>query len=123
MAHQRVSSVRRLITAFGYSLHGLRACFANEWAFRVEVLAFIVLAPLAIWIGGTGIEQALLVGSLLIVLICELGNSALEAVVDRFGGEQHELSGRAKDMGSAMVLLAGLLVGVTWALVLWGRWW
>lgn len=122
MADQSATGVRRLIVAFGYSLKGLRACFANEEAFRLEIFAFGALAPLGIWIGNTGVERALLVGSLLSVLICELANSAIEAVVDRFGSERHELSGRAKDIGSAMVLLALLLVGVTWGLVLWGRW-
>ena len=121
MADQSATGVRRLVSAWGYSLKGLRACFANEEAFRLEVLAFGVLAPLGIWVGNTGVERALLVGSLLTVLICELANSAFEAVVDRFGGQRHELSGRAKDIGSAMVLLSLMLVGMTWGLVLWGR--
>jgi diacylglycerol kinase (ATP) len=76
------------------------------------------MMPLGIWLGQTGIERALLVGSLLLVLIVELVNSAIEAVVDRFGGEQHELSGRAKDIGSAAVFIALLNVAIIWGLVL-----
>lgn len=79
------------------------------------------LVPLGIWLGETGVQRALLAGSVVLVLVVELLNSAIEAVVDRFGEELHELCGRAKDMGSAAVLISLLFVGLTWVLVLWDR--
>ena len=112
------TGISRIIKATGYSWAGLRAAFKHEAAFRQELALCLVLIPLAIWLGQTGVERALLIGSLLLVLIVELLNSALEAVVDRFGGEQHELSGRAKDIGSAAVFIALLAVIVVWGLVL-----
>ena len=118
MADRGADGLTRLIKAFHYSMAGFRAAFANEQAFRQEVYCLIVLAPLGLWWGETGLERALLVGSLLIVPIVELLNSAVEAVVDRVGTEHHELSGRAKDMGSAAVLLSILLAGLVWLLVL-----
>lgn len=108
----------RIIKAAGYSWAGLKAAFKHEAAFRQELALCLVLIPLGVWLGQTGIERALLIGCLLLVLIIELVNSAIEAVVDRFGGEQHELSGRAKDIGSAAVFIALLNVIVVWALVL-----
>ncbi len=101
-----------------YSMSGLRSAIHEEAAFRQELMLFIVLAPLALWLGRNGVERALLFGSLVLVLIVELLNSAIEAVVDRIGKEHHKLSGRAKDMGSAAVYLSLLLVVVIWALVL-----
>ena len=112
------TGISRIIKATGYSWAGLRAAFRHEAAFRQELALCLVLVPVAIWLGQTGVEQALLIGSLLLVLIVELLNSALEAVVDRFGGEQHELSGRAKDIGSAAVFIALLTVIAVWGLVL-----
>ena len=113
--------LRRVVRAGGYSLCGLKAALRNEAAFRQEAALFVILAPLGFWLGRNGIERALLVGSLVLVLIVELLNSAIEAVVNRVGSERHELSGRAKDLGSAAVLLALVLVPLTWALVLWER--
>ncbi|HKJ76949.1 MAG TPA: diacylglycerol kinase [Gammaproteobacteria bacterium] len=110
--------VRHVLKAFGYSLKGLRAAFAHEEAFRLELIAVAVLLPAALWLGAGGVEKALLAGSLLVVLIVELVNSAVEAVVDRVGTESHELSGRAKDVGSAAVFMALVNVAVTWGLVL-----
>ena len=104
--------------AFLWSLQGLRATWAVESSFRLEVYLFIVLAPLALWLGESGIERAILVGSMMIVLIIEVLNSAVEAVVDRWGAEHHELAGRAKDMGSAAVFLSDINVLTCWALVL-----
>ncbi len=98
--------LERLIKATGFSWQGLKAAFKNEAAFRLEVYLSIILIPLGICLGETGMERALLVGSILLVMIVELINSGMETVVDRFGGEQHELSGRAKDVGSAAVLIA-----------------
>lgn len=107
-----------VLHACGYSFKGLRAAFRHEEAFRLELLAVIVMLPLAIWLGQTAVEYALLIGSLLLVLIVELINSAIEAVVDRVGVEHHELSGRAKDIGSAAVFLTLLNVTLIWALLL-----
>ena len=84
----------------------------------LELALFVVLAPLGIWLGQSGVERALLVGSLMLVLIVELLNSAVEALVDRIGSERHELSGVAKDLGSAAVFVALVLVVVVWSLVL-----
>ncbi|MCP3868047.1 MAG: diacylglycerol kinase [Gammaproteobacteria bacterium] len=112
---------RRLANAFIYSWAGFKACFRNEEAFRQEVFSLLILIPVGLWVGRTGLERALLVGVLLLVPLVELINSAIEAVVDRFGGEIHELSGRAKDIGSAAVLLAIFLAGIVWFLVLTGQ--
>jgi len=118
MASRGTTGLKRLLKAFFYSLQGLKAAFVNEAAFRQEVILLIFLVPLGIWFGETGVERALLAGVLFLVIIAELGNSAIEAVVDRFGGEIHELSGRAKDAGSAAVLIALINAVVVWSLVL-----
>ena len=107
----------RIIAAAAYSWQGLRAAYQHEAAFRQELLLAIVLIPLAFIIAENGLETAVLIGSFFIVLIAEIINSAIEAVVDRFGQELHELSGRAKDMGSAAVFLALCNVAITWTLV------
>ena len=99
----------RLIKASVYSWQGLVAAFRNEQAFRLEIYLLLVLVPLAFYLTEHSLERALMIGSWLLVMTVELINSALEAVVDRFGGEQHELSGRAKDIGSAAVLIAVLI--------------
>lgn len=118
MANQANKGLKRVINAFGYSMKGLRATFKNEEAFRQELLLCLVLAPVALWLGKTGLERAVMVATLFLVLITELLNSGLEAITDRIGLEQHKLSGRAKDMGSAAVLLSIVNVIVVWALVL-----
>ncbi len=109
------AGLRRLWNAFFYSCAGLLAAWRHEAAFRQEVLLAVVAIPLALWLGADGIERALLVGSILLILIVELLNSALETLVDRVSLEHHELSGRAKDIGSAAVLLA-----LANALAVWG---
>ena len=109
---------QRIINATRYSVLGLRSAFANEAAFRQELLLCLVLIPLALWFSDNAVEHALLIGSLFIVLITELLNSALENIVDRIGSEHHELAGRAKDQGSAAVMIAILLVVAVWGLVL-----
>jgi len=109
----------KLLRAGGYSLAGLRAALA-ERAFRQEIAALAVLVPLALWLGEGGMERALLIGAWVLVLVVELVNSAVEAVVDRFGPERHPLAGRAKDLGSAAVLVAILNAALVWALVLLG---
>lgn len=120
MAEQGATGVRRIVNAWFYSLAGFRACFRHEEAFRQEALGVLVLLPLALWLGQNGTERALLVGSLLLVPLVEILNSAIEAVVDRFGGELHELSGRAKDMGSAAVFLSIAMAAFVWFSVLVG---
>ena len=112
------TGIRRLIKATGYSLQGLAAAFRHETAFQQEVALTVLLVPLALWLGDTGLEQALLISVWLLVLMFELINSAIEAVVDRIGPELHELSGRAKDIGSAAVLVALINAAVVWLLVL-----
>lgn len=113
----------RIWRAFGWSMSGLRAALENEAAFRQEAALCLVLTPLALWLGGTGVERALMVGSLALVLVAELLNSAVEAVVDRIGLEHHQLSGRAKDIGSAAVFISLANVVAVWLLVLAPRWW
>ena len=108
----------RIFLAARWSLQGLRAAWLHESSFRLEVYLFVVLAPLALWLGADGIERALLIGSMLLVLSAELLNSAVEAVIERYGAEHHELAGRAKDMGSAAVFVLMLNVLLCWGLVL-----
>jgi diacylglycerol kinase (ATP) len=112
----------RILKAAIWSLQGLRAAWLHESSFRLEVWLFVVLAPLAAWLGGNGIERALLIGSMLLVLSAELLNSAIEAVIERYGAEHHELAGRAKDMGSAAVFVLMMNVLLCWGLVLAPRW-
>ena len=118
MAGSKNLGWKRLVNAFGFSMQGLKATYRGEEAFRQEVAVLLLAIPLAIWLGETAIEICLLIGSVILVLVVELLNSAIEAVVDRFGGEIHELSGRAKDMGSAAVLLISINAGVVWLLIL-----
>lgn len=115
-----IADLKRVWRAAGYSIKGLRAVW-REPAFRQELLLFALLAPLGAWLGGNGVERSLLIGSLVLVLIVELLNSAIEAAVDRAGKRPHELAGRAKDMGSAAVLLAIGLALLVWGLVLGAR--
>lgn len=121
MAGQQNKGMKRVVNAFWYSIAGFRACFHHEEAFRQEIYSLALLIPLGMWLGQSGIERALLVGSLLLIPLVELLNSAIEAVVDRFGGEHHELSGRAKDIGSAAVFLVIFLAATVWLLLLWPR--
>ena len=109
---------RRIVQATVWSMQGLRACWLHESSFRLEVYLFAVLAPLALWLGQTGVERALLVGSMLLVLSIELLNSSIEAVIERYGPEFHELAGRAKDMGSAAVFVLRVNVAATWGFLL-----
>lgn len=111
----------RILHAGRYSLNGLTSAYRHENAFLQETWLALVLLPLAFWLGRDWTEVALLAGSVVLVMIVELLNSAVEAVVDRISFEKHELSGRAKDYGSAAVLLALLLCGGIWAAALWQR--
>ena len=108
----------RLLRAFDASRKGLIGAWREEAAFRQELGFAVVVAPLGVWLGHNGVERALLVAPVLLVLIVELLNSAIEATVDRIGFERHELAGLAKDIGSAAVLMAIVLLSVVWILVL-----
>ena len=112
------SGLSRIFHAGGYSLQGLQAGW-GETAFRQEAIAAVVLVPLSFWLGRSWVETALLAGSVLIVMIVELLNTCIETAIDRIGPEWHALSKRAKDMGSAAVLLSLLLCGGIWAAALW----
>ena len=107
----------RVIDAFGYSMTGLHAAWRFEAAFRQEVSFAIILIPTAFWLATTHIELILLISSVFWVLMAELANSSVEAVVDRTGSEKHELSGRAKDIGSALVFMSLLLLIIVWAII------
>ena len=109
---------RRIFQAARWSWQGLRAAWLHESSFRLEVYLLVLLTPLAIWLGQTPVERALMIGSMLLVLAMELANSAIEAVIERYGAEIHELAGRAKDMGSAAVFLLMMNVLLCWGLVL-----
>ena len=115
------TGLRRILRAFVFTAQGFGHAWKNEAAFRQEVLLTIVLFPVALWLGQTVVERALLIGVCLIVLIVEFLNSAIEATVDRFGPEQHELAGRAKDMGSAAVFVSLALVALVWGAVAYQR--
>lgn len=108
----------RILKAAVWSLQGLRAAWLHESSFRLEVYLFVILAPIGWWLGGSGVERALLIGSMLLVLSIELLNSAVEAVIERYGPEHHELAGRAKDMGSAAVFVLMMNVLLCWGLIL-----
>ena len=112
------TGLRRIWNAFFYSFDGLKAALRHEDAFRQEVLLAAILLPLAFWLGETGVEKALLSGSVLLVLMVELLNSGIEAVVDKASPEAHELAKRAKDMGSAAVMLTLLNALIVWLSVL-----
>lgn len=112
------TGLQRLVNATRYSLQGLAAAARHEAAFRQELLLAAVLAPLGLWLGNGGLERALLAGSVLAVLVVELLNSAIEATVDRVSLEDHHLAKRAKDFGSAAVMLSLATVAAVWLLVL-----
>ncbi len=118
MATQGTKGLKRILKAFSFSVKGLKASYKNEAAFRQELFLSIILIPLALWLGETGVEKAVLISVVLLVLIVELFNTGIEAIVDRIGKEHHVLSGMAKDVGSAAVLIALINVCVVWILVL-----
>ena len=118
MSNPIAGEIKRLFCALQYSAAGFKAAFRNEAAFRTELLAAAVLIPLGFWLGASGVEKALLVGAILLILIVELLNSAVETVVDRVSTERHELAGRAKDLGSAAVFVALVNASIVWTLVL-----
>lgn len=115
------TGLRRIYHATRYSLAGFRFAYRRESAFRQELWLAMLLAPLGLYLGGNALERAVLVGSLLVVLITELLNTAIEAAVDRMGDAFNTLAGHAKDVASAAVFISLLLVALTWGLVLWER--
>lgn len=116
----KLAGMNRLLSAFVNSWKGFKGALASEEAFRQEVLLALVLVPLGAWLGQSGVEKALLVSSVLLVLIVELLNTGIESVVDRIGFERHELSGLAKDVGSTAVLLSFVVLLAVWGFVLFG---
>ena len=116
--HKGATGIRRVLNATRYSLEGFAAAARHEAAFRQELLLAAILLPLGLWLGNNGVERALLAGSILLVLVVELLNSAVEAAVDRISPEQHVLAKRAKDLGSAAVMLSLVGTAVVWLLVL-----
>lgn len=119
MGKRGYTGLRRLYWAAIFSLRGLRAAWRHESAFRQEGLLVAIAVPLALWLVGGGVERALLIGAVGLIVVVELLNSSIEATVDRIGGEEHPLAGRAKDLGSAAVLTAIALAALVWILVLW----
>lgn len=117
--HKGRTGLDRIVHAAGYSWAGLKAAYTGESAFRQETWLCVIAAPLAFWLANTWEQAALLLGSLLLVLIVELLNSAVEAVVDRVSFERHELSKRAKDIASAAVLMALVLAAGIWGAAVW----
>ena len=113
------TGLARLIDATGYSISGLRAAFINEAAFRQELLLIAILGVASFWLGENPLEWLILIMPLFLLLIVELLNSAVESTVDRIGSEMHELAGRAKDLGSAAVMLSLALIAITWGVVAW----
>lgn len=118
MGKTGATGLKRIINATGYSWLGLKAAYKHESAFRQEFWSAVVLIPLGLYLGQDWTDKAALVCSILFVLVVELLNSGIEAVVDRIGDEPHKLSGRAKDMGSAAVLIALIIAALVWASVL-----
>lgn len=119
MADSGNRGISRIIRATGHSWRGLCAAYRYEEAFRQECWFCCVMIPLGFYLGDDGVEKALLVASVMLLPLVEILNSAVEAVVDRIGPEWHELAGRAKDMGSAAVAIAIILIGSVWVIVLW----
>jgi len=118
MTYYNEKGLKRFINAIFFSIAGFKATWKHEEAFRQEVLTLIIAVPLAVWLTESNIERILLIGTVILVMIVELLNSAVEAVVDRVGVEYHELAGRAKDIGSAAVMLSIMLAIMTWSLIL-----
>jgi len=116
------TGLARLVDATGYSFRGLAVAFRNEAAFRQELLLVAVLGAASFFLADNALEWLALVVPLVILLIVELLNSAIENTVDRIGDEIHPLAGRAKDMGSAAVFLSLLLIAICWGAVAWGHW-
>jgi len=117
MGKKNESLIGHIKNAFKYTFAGLASAWKNELAFRGEVVVAIFMIPMGIWLGRSGVEKALLIASILLILLTELFNSALEAVVDRIGPERHELSKRAKDMGSAAAFISMVTAALVWIII------
>ena len=115
------TGLKRILRATVFSAQGFVHAWRHESAFRQELTLALVMTPIALWLGRTGYERLMLIACLLLVLIVELLNSAIETAIDRVGPEHHELSGRAKDLGSAAVFVSLVLVLVVWTTVAWDR--
>lgn len=118
MTYYNEKGLKRFINAFYFSFAGFKATWKHEEAFKQEVMVFIIAVPLAVWQAKSKLEIVLLIASVGLVMVVELLNSGLETVVDRIGVEYHELAGRAKDIGSAAVMLSIMLAIMTWLLIL-----
>jgi diacylglycerol kinase (ATP) len=123
MGEAKESVLRHIANALVWSAAGIRKAWLNELAFRVETITIVILMPVGIWLGRSAVERALLIASCMLIPITELLNSAIESVVDRIGTEHHELSGRAKDMGSAAAFISMLTAAIVWALIAYERFW
>jgi len=113
--------MRRILNAFHYTFAGFKAAWINEAAFRAEIIIAIFMVPLGLWLGSSGTQRAILVGIYFLIPLAELLNSAIEAIVDRMGPERHELSGRAKDLGSAAVFLSICIALIVWMTIAYDR--
>ena len=123
MGEAKESALGHIVNALIWSAAGVKTAWQNELAFRIESITIMIMLPVGVWLGRSAAERALLVASCLLILITELLNSAIESVVDRIGMERHELSGRAKDMGSAAAFFSMLTAGIVWALIAYERFW
>ena len=121
MSNKNEGLFRHIINAFIWSAGGIKAAWKHELAFRAQAIVIAVMIPVGIWLGETAVQWALLFGSCMLVLITELLNSALETIVDRIGLEQNELSGRAKDLGSAAAFFSMATAVVVWGLIAYER--
>ncbi|MBW2480660.1 MAG: diacylglycerol kinase [Deltaproteobacteria bacterium] len=121
MGNKNENLIDHIVNAFRYTFAGFKSAWQNELAFRGEVVVVTVMLPLGIWLGQSAAERALLIVSLLLILITELVNSALEAVVDRIGPQRHELSKRAKDLGSAAAFVSMVAAALVWIIIAYGR--
>ncbi|MGD9300106.1 MAG: diacylglycerol kinase [Desulfobacterales bacterium] len=121
MGNENEGLIVHIKNAFRYTYAGLETAWKEELAFRAEVVVATIMVPLGLWLGGTAVEKALLTASIMLILLTELLNSALEAVVDRIGPQRHELSKRAKDMGSAAAFISMVTAALVWIIVAFGR--
>ena len=117
MGNKNESLIGHIKNAFKYTFAGLKTAWKNELAFRGEVVVAIIMVPLGLWLGRSAVEKALLTASILLILLTELLNSALEAVVDRIGPQKHDLSKRAKDMGSAAAFISMITAALVWIII------
>ena len=123
MGNKNERLIGHIKNAFIYTFAGLEAAWKNELAFRGEIFVAMVMVPLGLWVGRSAVERSLLIASLLLILVTELLNSAIEAVVDRIGPERHELSKRAKDMGSAAAFISMVTAALVWMIIAYDRFW